>query len=141
MVLPNVQKRWTTKQERAAFLFLLPSFVTLILFVFWPILDSFLLSFHFWSLMDTVHPFIGLDNYQALFADERFWNSVYNTVYFTLISVPLCIMISLGLALLVNEPLKGTSFFKAIFFLPVITSFAIISIIWGFLMDPDIGLL
>ncbi len=141
MLLAVTRKNRITKQERAALFFLLPSFIILILFVFWPILDSFILSFHSWSLMESVHPFNGLDNYAALFKDERFWNSVYNTVYFTLISVPLCIVISLGLALLVNEPLQGTSFFKAVFFLPVITSFAIISIIWGFLMDPDIGLL
>lgn len=136
-----VRKKMVTKQERAALFFLLPSFIILILFVFWPIVNSFILSFHHWSLVDSKHPFIGLDNYKALIKDERFWNSVYNTVRYTVVTVPLSIIFALGLALLVNERLKGVSLFKAIYFLPVISSFAVISIIWSFLMDPDIGLL
>lgn len=136
-----VRKKMMTKQERAALFFLLPSFIILSLFVFWPIVNSFILSFYNWSLLDSKHPFIGLDNYEALIKDERFLNSVYNTVRYTVVTVPLSIIFALGLALLVNERLKGVSLFKAIYFLPVISSFAVISIIWSFLMDPDIGLL
>ncbi|MBB6731462.1 carbohydrate ABC transporter permease [Cohnella zeiphila] len=129
------------KQKRAAFFFLLPSMVILILFVFWPILNSLWLSFHHWSLLDATHPYVGLDNYRKLVHDGRFWNAADKTLYFTLGSVPLGIVLSLGLALLANEPLRGMGAFKAVYFLPVLTSFAIISIIWSFLLDPDIGLL
>lgn len=129
------------RQTKSALLFLLPSAITLALFVFWPIADSFWLSFRNWNLMEGGRDFVGLANYRELFADERFWNSVWNTAYFTLASVPACIAVALGLALLCVTKLRGLSFFKAVFFLPVITSFAVISIIWGFLMDPDIGLL
>lgn len=130
-----------SKQRQAAFFFLLPSMIILTLFVFWPIINSFLLSFHHWSLLDAEHPYTGLENYSKLMADERFWNSVKNTIYFTIGSVPLGIICALLLALLCNQSLKGMSAFKAVYFLPVISSFAVISIIWGFLMDPDIGLI
>lgn len=141
MTSPRNKSRSWNKQRRAAFFFLLPSMLVLTLFVFWPILNSLWLSFHHWSLLDADHSFAGLSNYTKLMQDERFWNSVRQTIYFTAGSVPLGIVLSLLLALLCNQPLKGMSFFKAVYFLPVITSFAVISIIWSFLMDPDIGLL
>lgn len=137
----NSKSRPISKQSRAAFFFLLPSTVILSLFVFWPILNSFWLSFHQWSLLEAKHPWAGLSNYRMLVQDERFWNSVNNTIYFTLGSVPLGIVLALLLAILCVQPLRGMNGFKAIYFLPVISSFAVISIIWGFLMDPDIGLL
>ncbi len=141
--MPSLKARKFTpdRQTKAAFWFLLPSMTTLILFVFWPIVDSFWLSFRHWNLMEAGREFIGLDNYRALMQDDRFWNSVYNTIYYTFGTVPLCIVASLGLALLCNTALKGLSVFKAIYFLPVITSFAVIAIVWSFLMDSDIGLL
>lgn len=141
MNIAGRQRSTYNKQKRAAFFFLLPSMVILALFVFWPILNSFWLSFHHWSLLDESHPYTGLSNYQKLLHDDRFGNAVLRTVYFTVGSVPLGIVLSLGMALLCNEALKGMKLFKTIYFLPVITSFAIISIIWSFLLDPDIGLL
>ncbi|MBB6671854.1 carbohydrate ABC transporter permease [Cohnella nanjingensis] len=133
--------KWLLGQEKTALYFLLPSFLVLGLFVFWPIINSFILSFYNWNLFDVVHPFVGLDNYRMLMQDERFWNSVYQTGYYTLLSVPIGIVLSLLLAVLIKLPLRGMTFFKAIYFLPVISSFAVIAIIWSFLLDPDIGLL
>lgn len=141
MDLVKKHNKLFAKQRLAAFFFLAPSIIILVIFVFWPILDSFWLSFHHWSLLDPIHKFIGMSNYNKLMHDARFWNSAKNTIYFTLTSVPFGIIFSLILALLCNEPLKGIKVFKSIYFLPVISSFAIISIIWGFLIDPDIGLL
>lgn len=137
----RIKRASLSKQQRAAIFFLLPSMATLALFVFWPIVNSFWLSLHHWSLLEPDHPYAGLSNYSKLMQDERFWNAVKKTVYFTVGSVPLGIICSLLLALLCNLPLKAMSAFKAVYFLPVISSFAVISIIWGFLMDSDIGLL
>lgn len=89
MISPRVNRRTLTKQSRAAFFFLLPTALLLSLFVFWPIINSFWLSLHQWSLLETEHPFIGINNYSKLMQDERLWNSVRNTVYFTVSSVPL----------------------------------------------------
>jgi multiple sugar transport system permease protein len=129
------------RQQRTAAFFLLPSMVVLFVFMFYPILETMWISLHKWNLLNPTHKFFGLYNYTQLFKDPVFWKAMGNTVYFTVGSVPVGIAISLGLALLVNEPLKGLKIFRTVYFLPVISSFAVISIIWSFLMNPDIGLL
>lgn len=131
-----LRSQWFT-----GYLFITPSMIVLAAFVFWPILDTFWLSFHNWSLLDPSHQYVGLLNYRQLFQDPVFWTSVKNTIYYTVATVVPTIVISLALAILCSLALKGIAFFKAIYFLPVISSFAIIAIIWSFLMDPDIGLL
>lgn len=141
MIGTRTHKPRIHRQTKAALLFLFPSALIMVLFVFWPILESLRLSFFDWNLMEASRDFIGLDNYESLMRDDRFWNSVNNTVIYTLGTVPVGIALALGLALVCNQALKGMAFFKSVYFLPVITSFAMISIIWSFLMDPDIGLL
>lgn len=131
----------TRRQGSAALLFVTPSLVILSIFVFWPIVDTFWLSFHHWFLLDPAHPFVGFANYAKLLHDPEFQKSVVNTVYYTVGTVVPSIAISLGLAILCTQKLKGIRFFQSLYFLPVISSFAIIAIIWSFLMDPDIGLL
>ncbi|MCL6591488.1 MAG: sugar ABC transporter permease [Firmicutes bacterium] len=109
-------------------------------FVLSPIVFVLLLSFHKWSVLETIRIFIGLDNYCELFHDLRFWNAVWNTARYTLGTVPLTIIISLGLALAVNSKIRGRIFFRGVYFLPAISSMAIVAIIWAFLLDPDIGI-
>jgi multiple sugar transport system permease protein len=75
-----------------------------------------------------------------MFRDRRFWNAFENTVYFTALFVPFGIIIPLGLALMLNRALPMRSLFRAAIFLPVIASFAIVALVWRFLLDPDIGL-
>lgn len=135
------RSKFTLRQQRTALFFLAPSLLVLTVFMFYPIVQTFWISLHKWNLLNPHHRFIGLSNYIQLFQDPLFWKSLINTGYFTVASVPVGICISLGLALLVNEPLRGLKIFRAIYFLPVISSFAVISIIWSFLMNPDIGLL
>mgnify|MGYP001019937593 CR=1 FL=1 len=137
----NSRKKSLERQGRTATFFLFPSITALALFVFWPIADSLWLSFHHWSLLDPEHAFAGLDNYSSLVKDPLFWKDVRQTAVYTVFVVPLSIALALLLALLCNEKLKGLAFFKAVYFLPVVSSFAIIAIVWSFLMDPDIGLL
>ena len=71
----------------------------------------------------------------------RAWNAFGNTLYYTAVTVPLGIVLPLALALALNQRIPGRVVFRAAFFLPVIGSFAIIAIVWSFLIDPDIGLL
>lgn len=129
------------RQGLTGYLFIAPSMIILAVFVFWPIVDTFWLSFHHWNLLDPTHKLIGISNYTKLFHDSEFWNSIFNTVYYTLATVIPTIIISLALAILCSLALRGIGIFKAVYFLPVLTSFAIIAIIWSFLMDPNIGLL
>ena len=132
----------TTRQARAGYLFILPSVIILSVFVFWPIVQSFLLSLQHWKFgADAVQEWVGLDNYSRMLDDERVWGAFRNTLYYTAVTVPLGIIIPLALAVTLNKRLPARPLIRAAFFLPVIASFAIIAIVWSFLLDPDIGLL
>lgn len=138
---PSFGSGFLNRQAVAGYLFLLPSAVILGVFVFWPIVQAVILSIHEWTFGADTQPFVGLANYVRIWADARAWNAFGNTLYYTAFTVPLGIVLPLGLALLLNKKLPGRIVFRAAFFLPVIGSFAIIAIIWSFLIDPDIGLL
>lgn len=129
------------KQVLTGYLFVLPSSIILFIFVILPIFRAAWLSLYDWSLAAPATKFIGLENYKNLLRDSRFWNAFWNTIYYTITVVPLRIILAFIFALIFTKKLKGLSIFKTIYFLPVISSFAIVGIIWGFLMDPDIGLI
>ena len=130
----------TARQARAGYLFILPSMLVLAVFVFWPIVQSFLLSLQQWRFGAGPHPWVGLANYERMLNDPRVWNAFRNTVYYTVVTVPITLLISLLLALALNRVLPARNLLRAAFFLPVIASFAIVAIIWSFLLDPDIGM-
>lgn len=128
--------------ERSGYLFVLPASAHLILFVVTPILFSIYLSFHEWTTPTFLEaPFVGLHNYQALFSDEPFWHAIRNTLVYTAMSVPLGMAASLGLAVLVNRRIPGINVFRAMFFLPVITSWVAVSVVWITVLAPEGGLL
>ena len=129
------------RQIIAGWLFLAPSLVILAVFVFWPIVQSGVLSLHQWRFGAEVQEFVGASNYEKMWKDPRAWNALKNTVYFTVFFVPLGVVIPLCLALLLNRAIPGRTLFRAAIFLPVISSFAIVALAWRFLLDPDIGLL
>lgn len=131
----------TNRQARAGYIFLLPSLTILLIFVFWPIVQAFILSLQKWQFGSTDITWVGLQNYTRLFQDNRFWNALRNTIGYTIGTVPAGLTISLLLAVGLNQKLPLRAFLRASFFLPVIGSFAIIAIIWSFLLNPEIGLL
>ena len=139
--LSTLRREMSTREARSAYLFMLPSLVILTVFVFWPIVRSFVLSFYHWSFGSSVQQWAGLDNYQRLIPDPRVWNAFRNTLYYAAITVPVTMALSLALALGLNQKLRARGLLRAAFFLPVIGSFAIVAIVWSFLFDPDIGLL
>ncbi|MFX8036150.1 sugar ABC transporter permease, partial [Acinetobacter baumannii] len=80
------------------------------------------LSFHDWRGLTTRNiPFVGLENYQFMFGDTRWWNAVWNTLVYTFVSVPLGMGLSLLVAIVMNQKIPGIYAFRAMFFLPVIT--------------------
>ncbi len=129
------------RQTVTAMMFLAPSFVVLAIFVFWPIVQSVVLSLHEWRFGAEHQNFVGLANYEKMWRDPRAWNAFWNTVYFTAFVVPLGVAIPLALALALNAAIPFRAFFRAAIFLPVIASFAIMALAWRFLLDPDIGIL
>lgn len=129
------------RKEKSAYAFLAPGLIIFSLFTVFALLFAFYLTFHEWSIIEPDKPFVGLDNYAKLGSDETFLRSVLNTFYFTGASVPLSILIGLGIALLLNQAIRARGLFRAVFFLPQVTPFVVVAIIWKWLYNGDFGLI
>jgi ABC-type sugar transport system permease subunit len=123
-----------------AYAFIAPSALILAVFTAWPIAQAFWMSLHDWSFTASVHPFVGLGNYGQLFVDPLFWNAARTTAVYTIATVPFQIGLALGLAVALNGKIRGRAFLRSAYFIPVISSVAVMAIVWMFLFDPDIGL-
>ena len=128
------------REAAHAWTFLAPSLAHLLVFSLGPIVFSLWLSFHDWDLLSVERPFVGLANYRALAADLDFIRSLGNTAIYVLF-VPIGMTVALGIALLMNRRIPGVRVLRAIFFLPYITSFVAISLVWRWMFQPDVGLL
>jgi multiple sugar transport system permease protein len=130
-----------TRDALIAYLFLLPGLVSFFLFFAGPILYSLIISFFKFNIFSTP-VFIDLDNYIRIFTNpnSHFLDFLSNTLFF-LFAIPFSLALSIILALLVNQKLKGITFFKTVYFLPVITSLVTVALMWEFVLDKDFGLL
>jgi multiple sugar transport system permease protein len=130
-----------TRDALIAYLFLLPGLVCFFVFFAGPIFYSLVISFFHFNVFSSP-VFIDLDNYLRIFLDpaSHFWDFLSNTLFF-LLAIPFSLTLSLILALLVNQKLKGITFFKTVYFLPVITSLVTVALMWEFVLDKDFGLL
>ncbi|HAE40671.1 MAG TPA: sugar ABC transporter permease [Candidatus Riflebacteria bacterium] len=128
------------KQDWAAYLYLMPVVVILVIFHVLPIFYSLAVSFYEWDLIGAPE-FIGVHNYQRLFDDPMFYKSLMNTLYYAALSVPLSIISSLAIALLLNNPISAIGLYRTVYFIPVITSINAVAIVWNFIYHPDFGLL
>lgn len=133
---------WGRWNQREGYVFVLPSLLHLLVFFLIPLGFSLWLSFHDWRGLTTRNiPFVGLENYQFMFGDTRWWNAVWNTLVYTFVSVPLGMALSLLVALVMNQKIPGIYAFRAMFFLPVITSWVAVSVVWLWILDGRLGLL
>ena len=123
-----------------AFLFLLPNLVSIGLFTLIPVIAGFVLSFTSWDMLSDPE-WVGLDNYADILKDKQFWNSLRNTVIYTLIVIPGGLAVSLMLALALNTKIKGTAIYQAIFFLPYVSSTIAVALVWKWIYHPEYGVL
>lgn len=126
--------------ELQALLFLSPTLAVFGVFVLFPILFSFYLSFQRWNLFSGEHAFVGLANYAAVFADPAFWQTFGNTAVYTLATVPLNMVLALGVAVLLEKKVRGKKLLRAAFFTPVVVSSVAAGVIWRWVFDPNLGL-
>jgi multiple sugar transport system permease protein len=123
-----------------AYLYLAPTLLGLLIFSAGAIIASFFISFTNWQLV--LPPvWIGLKNYINLLQLPEFWQVLRNTVYYTVGYVPLALTLPLFMALLVNQKLKGITFFRTTYFLPVVTSGVAIALVWGWMYNPSFGVI
>ncbi len=127
-------------RERSAYLFLAPGIIVFSIFTLAALVFAFYLTFHRWSIIEPAKPFVGMTNYRDMMKDERFAESVVNTVYFTGASIPLSMGIGLGLAVLLNLPIRFRSVFRTAYYLPVVTPFIVSALLWKWLYNGDYGL-
>jgi multiple sugar transport system permease protein len=127
-------------KSRSAYLYLLPILIGVTVFTAGPVLASLFLSLTHYEI-GASPSFVGLDNYHQIVHSDLFWQVAGNTFYYTLLYVPLSIAVSLALALLLEKKIRGLTFFRTVYFLPVVTSMVASAIIWSWLYNGDIGLL
>lgn len=124
---------------RVALPFVLPTIIGLLVFNVIPLLAAFALGFTNFSFTAQTE-WVGLTNYRDFFADPLFWKAMRNTFYYTVASVGLSVVLGLLLALALYQGIKGTRFFRSVYFLPVVASTAAVSLVWGLLLEPNFGL-
>lgn len=117
-----------------------PYIIHLFVFVVFPVVFSLVLMFHKWNIISPME-FVGFSNFERLFRDSVFFKSLLNTVVFLVIHIPLQIIVALFLAELLNQKIRMLPFFRASFFLPVVISGVVVTIVWWQLYGFDTGLL
>ncbi|QDQ26331.1 sugar ABC transporter permease [Chitinimonas arctica] len=122
----------------SAYLFLAPAIVLLLVFAFWPVGFGSYIAFTHYNVIEPPQ-WVGLDNFRELFADELFLSALRNSALYLLV-VPAIQVLAILLAVLVNNNLPGIRFFRAAYYLPVVTTVSVIGVIWNF-MYTDAGAL
>jgi multiple sugar transport system permease protein len=127
-----------TRYALTVLAFLLPSALPLALFVIGPMIGAAWVSLTEWNLLSAAE-FVGLDNYARLIADPETADVFLHTVYYIAGYLPLVYIGGLALALALNTALKGRSFLRGIYFLPVVTSWIVVALVWRWLLNPSTG--
>jgi ABC-type sugar transport system permease subunit len=134
------KKRLFGGRKFLPYLLVSPYIIYVAVFVLFPVIFSFILTFHKWNIISPMK-LIGADNYARLFQDRLFWVSVVNTLKFLLLHIPLQLAVALFLAVLLNQKIRGAAFFRASFFMPVIVSGVVVTILWQQLLGYDYGII
>ena len=134
-------KRATDFFDRhAPLLFPLPAVLALLVLVVGPILANTFLSLYDYFIGGRAS-FIGLGNFTRAFEDLRFWNGLKNTFYFTLLAVPIQLVLGLAIAVLFNRDFRGKGFVRTIILLPMVATPVAIALIWALMFNPSLGVL
>lgn len=120
-------------------LFLLPALIPLLIFRIFPMLASVWVSMTKWNLLRPPE-FLGFDNYVEVLTDAKFHKALLNTLYYMVGYLPLVLVGAIAIAVLLNSKLKGASFFRGIYFLPVVTSWVVVALLWKWLLSPQGGM-
>ncbi|MHB8581019.1 MAG: carbohydrate ABC transporter permease [Ignavibacteriaceae bacterium] len=127
------------KKKLIPYLLVSPYIIYFLVFIAFPVIFSIVLTFNSWDIISPMK-FNGLNNYIRLFHDQFFLKSLVNTFIFLVIHIPLQIVVALFLAVVLNQNIKFRGFFRSAFFLPVIVSGVVVTIIWQQLYGFDTGL-
>ncbi|GGM03183.1 carbohydrate ABC transporter permease [Dactylosporangium sucinum] len=135
---PPRVRRWM--RFNPAYLYVAPSLLLIGVFIAEPIVRSGWMSLHDWTVGEQTHTWVGLGNYRELLGDERFRNSLMVTGLYTVVVTTGQVLGGLALALWLRRTTWLTSLLRSAFFFPTIASFAVVGVVWKFLLDPQVGL-
>jgi multiple sugar transport system permease protein len=121
--------------------FVAPALALLSGIAIFPLLYVIYLSFHRRLLIFDISRFVGLENYRFLLQDDRFWNALQNTAYFTGVSVLAQILLGLGIALLLNRPFRGKDWVRALILIPWVIPTVVSAKMWEWIYNPEFGIL
>lgn len=136
---PQRRPIWN-EESKAGLVFVSPFIVGFLIFTALPLLASLYFSFTKYDVLNAP-VWIGIDNYRRMLEDERFGKTLFNSIYFTLLYVPLAIPFALGLALLLNAGVRNLSFWRTAFYLPEVTPAVAAGVLWLRILSPQNGLL
>ena len=136
-----MSRRLVMRENIAAYLFMLPFLLFFVAFVLYPMVMCIFTSF-FDATMGREDIFIGVQNYKELFNDPVFWKALWNTLIIVLVSVPVTCIFSLWVASVISKmPMAGTSAFRCIFYLPVVTGSVAVTMVWKWMFNNYYGIL
>ncbi|MCB0053057.1 MAG: sugar ABC transporter permease, partial [Caldilinea sp.] len=123
-----------------AYAFVSPWIISLLVFTAYPLLASFYFAMTRYTIVKPAE-WIGFDNFVVMFTkDDLFWVAVWNTLYYTLISVPLQMAVALWLATMLNQSTRGIGFYRTAFYLPSLVPAVVTTLLWMLILDPRAGL-
>ena len=128
------------RETIAALAFISPWIIGFLVFTAGPMIASLVLSFTEYTVLEPAE-YVGLENYQRLIEDPRLRTSLYNSIFYAVLHVPLAMMVALGLALLLNNVGRASGFFRTAFYMPSMTPAVAVGTLWLWLLNPRIGLI
>ena len=135
-------RRRSARWRVSPWLYMAPAIVTLIVWIYWPLVDAFRLSFYQWNMLPTSPQiFVGWENYQRIFALPKFWQALRNTGIYVIGLLPLAVLIPLVLAIYTHDlPARSRNIYRAIIFVPMIIAPVVGAAVWRWLLDPGYGM-
>lgn len=124
-----------TKRDMVAYSFIAPNFIGFAVFTLGPVIFAFILAFLKWDGNNPMQ-FAGLDNFAMMIGNKRFLASLKNTLLYCIATVPLTLATALGLAVLLNQKIKGRNFFRTVSFFPYVASLVAVAAVWNMLFSP-----
>lgn len=128
------------KKGYLPYLMVSPYLVHLLVFTAFPVIFSIVLTFYNWNIISPME-WNGLGNWKQVISDRLFWKSILNTLRFLAVHIPLQIIIALALAEVLNQKIRFRGFFRAAFFMPVVISGVVVTIMWQQLLGYESGII
>lgn len=131
---------WQKKDWIAAYIFIAPVTLGLLVFYIWPFIQNVWFSFNDVNKFN-IATFCGLANYQKLLTDDEVWRAFFNTLKYVIITVPVGLFMSILLAALMNSKIRGKSIYRTLYFLPSVTMSAAVALVWKWMYNEKMGIL